>query len=352
MTVLCRITSAGCFRSPKVTTCSAWHEIACAVLGQDDDRSIPLGICSRMFERLTQFFITILERGSSFLMTQLTDLLQLYMDRGLLSVTAAEIQQMRPKRTYLMLRILCIFMVVTDSYMLIGKHSPHSYSCSFHYFEIDPINRVSTHLLWLQQSHQVEKLGKGSREGQGERRRGRKGGGGSRILTKSRQCLTRFCPQIPLRVASPCQFLRKWNKVHPRHDWKSNEFSSFTGENGPQVEEAKDRARSALNEIYNGSQTAHVLAALVSKYLAITDRELQLWQASSYLITTMTSLPNPGNLWSCQASSVNAPTSKSYPYSCDKLTPLSFVLSAWQSCNLYLCTTLWHTAMWGLSQVR
>ena len=84
--------------------------------GQDSDRRTALGICSRIFERITKLLTTVLERKSDWLMPHVPDLLSLYLQAGLLRVSAADIQRMRSKRAYLMLRLLCTFLVVTKSH--------------------------------------------------------------------------------------------------------------------------------------------------------------------------------------------------------------------------------------------
>ena len=97
-----------------------------SVSGQDDDRRTALGICSRLFERVTRLLIIFLERNPSILMPHLPELLSMYVEAGILRVSAAEIQRMRPKRAFLMLRLLCLSLMSADRFQRPSETFPFS----------------------------------------------------------------------------------------------------------------------------------------------------------------------------------------------------------------------------------
>lgn len=81
-----------------------------------------------MFERTTKLLNAFLERIPSILVPHTPELIALYMDAGLLRVSAADIQHMRPKRAYLILRLLCSFLNYSRAYLRGGTALTTNYA--------------------------------------------------------------------------------------------------------------------------------------------------------------------------------------------------------------------------------
>ena len=97
-----------------VPTCFK-RKMRCVEAGQDEDRGTSLGICSRMFERITEVINSMLRYHPRLMGPHCYGLLRLYLDHCLLVVSAADVQNMRPKRLQHMVRLIGFCLLLADS---------------------------------------------------------------------------------------------------------------------------------------------------------------------------------------------------------------------------------------------